>query len=60
LNLSEGQTLKTEAVFNAMQSRAKKLGAQLVEADRQLDERFKTGAITAPVVAQQLAEIGIL
>jgi Spy/CpxP family protein refolding chaperone len=60
LAISEDQKSKTLAIFNAMQSQAKKLGAQLVEAERQLDELFTSGEISAAVVSSRLEDIGAL
>lgn len=60
LQLLPEQKSKTLAIFNAMQSQAKKLGAQLVEAERQLDELFTSGEISAAVVSSRLEDIGAL
>lgn len=60
LQLLPEQKSKTLAIFEAMRSQAKTLGAQLVEAERQLEERFNSAEISESEIAQRLTDIGTL
>src|SRR5687768_13035154 len=43
LSLSTNQRTATEAVFSKMQTRAKELGAEIIEAEQALDRAFAAG-----------------
>ena len=60
LNLSPQQRLQTEALFKAMEAKARPLGVALVEAERELDQLFAERAATPELVQSQLAKIGNL
>ena len=60
LELSSTQTAKTEAVFERMQSRARELGARLVEAERRLDELFASKTVSSESLAASLSSIATL
>jgi hypothetical protein len=60
LELSKGQQLKTKIIFDAMQATAKQLGAQLLEAERQLDVLFKRREVSEAVVLNRLENIAAL
>jgi Spy/CpxP family protein refolding chaperone len=60
LHLSDAQRAATSAIFTQMQRRAAAAGAQLVEQERQLDQRFADGSITKEALAASLARIGEL
>jgi Spy/CpxP family protein refolding chaperone len=57
LQLSAEQLSQTQALFRAMQAKASALGAQLVEAERQLDELFAQRRATRASVTQHTAQI---
>ena len=60
LALTEEQAARTQAVFDVMKARASLLGTQLVEKERELDQRFASGAIDADSLEALLSEIGDL
>ncbi len=60
LNLNEEQIDATEALFNRMQTKAKSLGLQLVDAERHLNELFRAKQATEHNVTQALNHIGEL
>jgi Spy/CpxP family protein refolding chaperone len=43
LELTEQQRVRTEAVYKSMHERARKAGAELIEAERELDDLFASG-----------------
>jgi Spy/CpxP family protein refolding chaperone len=60
LNLTREQTTQTQAVFDAMRTRAIGLGKQLVEKERELDRRFASDSIDADSLQALLSEIGTI
>ena len=60
LQLSASQKEQTAALFKAMEAKARKLGNELVEAERELDQLFASRSATAPLLETQLAKIGNL
>jgi hypothetical protein len=58
LALSEQQLRATEALMKSHKSRARSLGAELVNAERSLDEAFAHKAIDPALLARLTAEIG--
>jgi Spy/CpxP family protein refolding chaperone len=58
LALSEQQRRATEALMQSHRSRARSLGAELVNAERTLDEAFARKAVDPALVARLTAEIG--
>lgn len=60
LQLSERQRVQTQALFNAMESKAIALGTSLVQAERELDSIFATRQVTPALLAEKLEEIGQL
>lgn len=60
LELSPAQLEKTEALFDAMQAEASRLGAQLVERERNLDGLFANATIDAEQLKVLTDEIGAL
>ncbi|MCB1956817.1 MAG: hypothetical protein KDG55_14135 [Rhodocyclaceae bacterium] len=60
LDLSEAQRERTQALFDAMQSDAQALGAQLVEAERQLDRLFADHLATPESMQPLVDRIGSL
>ena len=58
LQLSEQQIAQTRAIFERMNAAARKLGAQLVDSEKALDELFSKGTVTPQNLARQLATIG--
>jgi hypothetical protein len=58
LALSEQQRRATEALMHSHKSRARSLGAELVTAQRRLDEAFARKAIDPALLARLTAEIG--
>lgn len=60
LHLTDEQRKKTEALFNDMESKAKSLGAKLVDAERSLDVLFSTRQATHENLTSALNEIGSL
>lgn len=57
LELTAEQKRQTEDVFARMQGSAREQGARLVQAERELDELFRSGVITQAVLDQALASI---
>lgn len=57
LSLSPSQHTKTQAIFDRMLSRAKTLGAELVAAERKLDQAFKQQQIDEPTLLQRVKVI---
>jgi len=60
LQLSDGQRAATQALFQAMESKAITLGASLVQAERELDQLFASRQATPSLLAQKLGAIGQL
>ena len=60
LQLSPLQRAETEALFERMNSQARRLGAQLVQAERELDASFRERRINAEFLAQQLEHVASL
>jgi Spy/CpxP family protein refolding chaperone len=60
LKLSLQQRTQTEALFKAMEAKAKPLGDALVEAERELDQLFSRRVATPESVESQLLKIGNL
>lgn len=60
LQLSPEQRARTEALLDRMNSQARHLGAQLVQAERELDAAFREQRITAELLAQQLEQVAAL
>jgi len=60
LDLSEEQVARTQEIFNLMQASAKELGAELVAAERALDERFWNKSIDEVSLSELTTEIGRL
>ena len=58
LQLSEQQLAQTRAIHERMNTAARRLGAQLVDGEKALDEMFAQGTITAQSLERQLAIIG--
>lgn len=57
LELTPEQKALTEDLFGRMQRSAREQGARLVQAERELDDLFRTGAMTQPMLDQALAAI---
>jgi hypothetical protein len=60
LRLSPEQRARTEALFERMNLQARHLGAQLVQAERELDASFREHRVTAELLAQQLEQVSAL
>lgn len=60
LGLTDEQQKLTKAAFAAMEAQAIKLGGQLVDEERQLDQLFATGQITSALLNASLSRIGAL
>lgn len=60
LDLSAGQKQASEALMNRHRAEARKLGAQLVQAERALDQAFASRQIDATRLAAQTESIGRL
>lgn len=60
LDLSADQQQRSEAVFKAMDRKAKELGRTLVEDERQLDRLFATKSVTPDKLEAALRKIGSL
>lgn len=54
LGLTDGQRKDIQQAFDDMLARARQLGEAYVEAERALDEAFKSGAITADMLRERL------
>lgn len=57
LALSPAQRQDTQAIFERMQSRARAVGARVVEAERGLDRSFATRAISSALLHQDVESI---
>lgn len=60
LSLSSEQRAKTEALFQVMETRAKALGRQIVDAEAGLEALFAGKQVTAALLDEHLARIGAL
>lgn len=60
LNLSPTQKRQTEALFRAMEAKAKKIVGALIDEERKLDRLFASKAVTAESLTQTLRRIGEL
>ena len=60
LHLSAEQKARTQALFNAMQVKAVRLGRMLVEEERNLDTLFSSKTITPAMLETSLTRIGML
>ncbi|BBI99005.1 hypothetical protein FGKAn22_06980 [Ferrigenium kumadai] len=60
LNLSPAQKQQTEALFRAMEAKAKQIGGALIDEERKLDRLFASKAVTAESLTQTLRRIGEL
>ena len=60
LALSEAQVARTREIFQRMEIEAKRAGARLVEAERELDELFKTRAATPARLTASVEKISAL
>ena len=60
LALTADQTAQTQAVFEAMRLEAVRLGEQLVEKERELDQEFARGSIRTTALESLVSEIGEL
>lgn len=60
LSLNAEQRAKTEALFQVMETRAKALGRQIVDAERGLDALFASKQVDTALLDQHLARIGAL
>lgn len=58
LELSDEQLVGTQDLFDSMQAEAKAFGAEIVEAERELDRLFASGEITSPQLHARLESIG--
>jgi Spy/CpxP family protein refolding chaperone len=57
LKLTEAQQVQVRAIFDRMNAEAKRLGAELVERERALDELFALGEITPDQLGTETAAI---
>ena len=57
LDLSEAQRTATERIFAEMAAQARTLGAELVAAERALDQDFRHGQVTESSLQTSLAQI---
>ena len=60
LVLTPEQKTSTQAIFEAMKARAVLLGKQLVQKEKQLDQKFSAGAIDATLLRSMVSDIGVL
>jgi Spy/CpxP family protein refolding chaperone len=60
LALSAEQRARTQAVWQAMDARAKAIGQQVIDAERELDALFASKQVTRERLAAQLDRIGAL
>ncbi|HCG8581414.1 TPA: Spy/CpxP family protein refolding chaperone [Vibrio parahaemolyticus] len=60
LKLSEEQVAQTEELFKAMKAEAKELGADLVEAERQLELVFVSDSVSENKVISSTEKIGVI
>lgn len=60
LKLTATQLDATQATFRKMNSRAKQIGAQIVEREQALDALFAGGLVTSDVLGRSVEQIGAL
>ena len=60
LKLSEEQIAQTQVIFQRMEGQAKSLGAQLVEAERELDGLFRSRTATPELLASCVQKVSAL
>ena len=60
LALSAEQRARTQAVWQAMDARARALGQQVVDAERELDALFASKQVTRERLGEQVDRIGVL
>jgi Spy/CpxP family protein refolding chaperone len=60
LELTAEQRSRTQAVWQAMDARARALGQQVVDAERELDALFASNEVTRERLASQVERIGAL
>lgn len=60
LKLTSAQVVATEATFRKMKSRAKEVGAQIVEREQTLDALFADREVTPEVLGRSIQQIGAL
>lgn len=60
LGLSAEQKQRTEALFKAMEAKAKEIGRTLVDEERKLDQSFASRSITSETLTLSLKRIGEL
>lgn len=60
LRLSPDQERKTRDIFSAMQKEAMRLGQQLVDRERALDQSFANGSINPETLRTQLNGVGAM
>ena len=60
LVLTEDQTTRTQVVFDAMEAQAITFGKQLVDKERELDQRFASGSIDKSALKTLLPQIGAI
>ncbi|MCP3981180.1 MAG: periplasmic heavy metal sensor [bacterium] len=58
LRLSDDQRAATEKLFHAVKDEARRLGAEIVELERELDGLFVAGEITETELTRRVTEIG--
>lgn len=58
LELDSDQRVRVQAIFEAMNSEAVRLGSAIVEGERELDRLFGSGAATATEVAERTVALG--
>jgi Spy/CpxP family protein refolding chaperone len=60
LKLTSTQVASTEAIFRRMSSRAKEIGARIVEREQALDAQFAGGSVTSEALGKSVEQIGAL
>jgi len=60
LRLSDSQEQESRALMVRHKAEVRQLGAELVEAERQLDDLFRTRRATAPAVSAMTEKVGAL
>lgn len=60
LQLSAAQLAATEATFRKMNSRARDIGAQIVQREQALDALFAGGSVTSEALSRSVEQIGAL
>ena len=60
LKLTATQIASTEAIFRRMHSRAREIGARIVEREQALDGQFADGSVTREALGRSVEQIGAL